>query len=1740
MSNRLNAVIKSQRPAALCFGLLFLLLASCLFSCASPPAPEEERPFQERPSWTYPSVSALSRVYADDFSLSLDGSITLTTPYVPHGVTKAYLEHCMVVTPPAPYTVEDIGKGSFRIYFEDGQTLPHTRIDLPSLIKGEGFSARILPHLDLRLHTEQGYGGVSTTAPIAIEYSEEMLVIGDLRKQITVEPAFPHTLSQEGNRFLLTPTEALPYQATYTVTVSQSLSSVSGSKLDKDTVFQFTTEGPGYSLRVPSPLRTTYPTGEEPIALSLYLESKLKTGCNAEISVMEIQTAEDGRDAFTQYKDYISHASDASDRESYSSEMLAEITTEEVYLPAQLLEKYSRQASLTPGSNACDLPNPGQGYYIIRITLQSEGGSISYYQPLQVTSTDVYLQSNNGETLIWLNDTESGESLAGASLVLSRADVEQSLARVTTHSDGTALLTGFVPPAWEYVGSKDLDPYNTPASTRMTYRMTSIPGLTEEMTLAEADLRNHLPTVFTIYDAQGVPVYTDTTTSLRDGNLRNRYYGCFYVDRALYRPSDTIEFWGFVKPYAYNPFPAPTSVTVRFDPDGNDRRISVPVQPDGTYHGSIRFDKMLSASYEVRAEYQMSSMEQEQRAADYESMGMFYGESGVTMRFLDSTWIEVKDFQTPAYTVSTENDREVYQWGEDVTVHITPTFYDGTPLPDFPVEFSLLNPSTGNLEQIQSLRTDGKGQLTYTFRAGELMDVDRTSWMPRTGYYYVKLTEGGENVTVRGSYTFLPTDTALRAYLQIEGDSSATLELYANRLNVDALRTQEAVNELSSLSYNYGTAGEAEKKLAKYLGAPVNLDATLRLDYGYCKPYDGTYDENHYDYVSKQKNLPVSIQNGKASVANLVDFPRRPNTYLHISLDVEYTQGEKTFVITDYAYNSAGRYSDSTPTAPDGYSFNTYINGAEQPAQQWGSYFKGSYLQAEVGDSLRFALCKDGKEIPTGNGRILYTLAQDRIIERGTARDGFSLQMEQPYANSLSVVAAYFDGRQARPIATCQITLGRENLALSIETETGKESYMPGSQATIKATVTDKDGKPVSASLCFSIVDEAVFALGEQYFDILSELYGEMYFNNQYYYRYASSLGDVDPFNYGNNTDGGKGESDNLIAYDVFRKNFKDTAYFCPATSGADGIASITFTLPDNVTSWRVTTLAVGKNLSGGQAKSNLITTMPFFVKPVISTRYLDGDDFAMVLSGHGTAVEADSAISYTVHVEGDGIDETRTASGGRSEFVQFNFGKLPQGEYTVTSTGQLGQMRDTVQLRAAVIRSNLELIVSKEIDLQKPLDIQAMRYPVTITVFNKTQQAYYKSLNSLLTHYCNRLDQRMSRYSAKHALLKTASAEELPMHLQAVDDLFKYQNADGGIAWYPGGDSEPLLTARAYLAAPEQFNSYYVKQYLLSITEDSAFTPEEQAAAWAAIAAIEPARTSDIHTLLEKLPACTLQEKLYFGVGLAYGGDLGGARAIYEQYVVPNLDRGGGLARMKLDTGKNSAYDSDRATATAWLIANKINKEDADGYSLYFAQRGWRINSLFECMAYVGGYRSPKPSVPSFTYTAGGRTQTLNLALGGQKSIVLQESDMEGLAFPDAPDSLAGIAYYVGDPGDAALEPSDKMWISKQVTPLENNRFETVLTVRFDEQAPYGYYNISDWIPSNARLHSVKRNDGKDVPWIHHEQEGQKMYFSFYRYEDGAPTFTITYYTQRVFESDAVSDHAYLICANSGELAQS
>ena len=1671
---------RKKGPSPLLIAVIGLLLVlACLFGwfysrqqAVNAPVGSQESSQPYEPGGE-PSEEAWWSLGVDDFTLPLEGTVRLTTDIsdTNGGFSVEYLEKTVTLDPAAPFTVEQVSPREFLLRIEGGQTLPHTRLAIQSPIYTDrSYEVNIQARFNSRLSEQVELDGQPIDQVIEVEFSDllpETLPDGAVELLLDDgETAVPFTSEVDGNRLLLKPEEMLDYATEYRIWIYPLFTTQNGFAPEEEQVLYLRTENRDFTLTMTNQQVHTVRPGEK-IQLDYQLDTKAGNGREVKVELFSLPS-------FTDYYALL---------QNYAHPDISGLE--------RIGEPMVRQ--MEEGGNQLDLPAPTSGYALVRTSVvdTKTQEEVASYKPIQVATQSLYIQAAKGQMLLWLNDSATGGPLSGYTVEFAK-DGSQ-LAQAVTDSEGVALVN-----------------YEVPSYTSESYGKGG-PVLEDA--------------VFQVRDPAGNPVYADSTISLQPVDSydlpQERYYSFFYIDRALYRPTDTISFWGYVQAYRNNREPMPSNILVTLDPGGLNQQVQVPLRQDGTFQGELTLDQLASGGYSVQAEMVV---------APYQDP---YREEMQNTRVIQSRWIDVKEFTTPAYTISSSVDQPLYNYGEEVQITITPTFFDGTPLPNYPLELRQFDPYLGTFTETVELTTDASGVAHYTLKAGEIIQAQEFSWIPKKGYFYVQIAHDGENIVHQGSYNYLPGSVMIRPTLELTSEGEAQLTVLANRLTKENITSESQIEDLVGGYYSYlGTGWEKYEVLC---GEPVDMDLSLKLEVSYVEPVDESY-QNDTSYRT------LKISNGKGTIAGLTDHLEfLPDFNVSVYARISYYENNNTILETVNANSGRTESYEAQyrEQMQQGYYFNVYRNGEQDPVQGYESYYARNYLEADVGDSLRFELWRDGERVTQRGGRMLYTLVQDELIQRGWAGNDFTLVHRQPYANNVMVVAAYFDGQEVWPVKSCYVRTNQESMELSLEVTSDKDSYRPGDQVTLNILVKDQDGNPVASRLCVSVVDEAIFALQEQYFDVINELYGEMSFSNNYIFKYATTTGDVNPYNpFG---DGGKGSGGEMAAYDSFRENFKDTAWFSSATSGADGRAQVQFTLPDNITSWRVTTLAVGENLYGGSSKDHVITTLPFFVKPVLSAKYISGDEISMLLQGHGTQLSAGDSISYQVHLQGDGVDQTFEGTGEAYQSIPFSFGQLAEGEYTVTATGRFGDYQDTVQLPLSVVHSNLELVVSQPLDLNQPLDLSVMRYPVTLTLYDEEYAPYYQTVNHLLVHYGARSDHALARYVAKQALGQHCEPSELPQHLQTTQETFaQYQNSDGGIGAGVGWGSDLEFTTWMLLAAPDQFNLNRAASYLNGITQSTDYTPLEQAIAHAGLAAADPTYGETVKALLTaQAPAPTLEESLYYLLGLAAAGDPD-ATALYEQVVGPYKEPHQEELSLNYSTAptqEKKERENERLTGLAWACASKLGlTEDADAYARHFALDTWYGDHLFPAVLYVQQAEKPQSNLPDFRYTAGGQTQSVSLRAAGSKTLVFTRSQMEDLAFHDVPEGVAAIAYYIGEPSEAGLEPSDSLSITKTFTQLDTGRYQVALDVVLDEEASYGYYSISDWIPSNMRLYSITETPGLTVQ---NRQENQNLYFSFH-WDSYVPNrFQIVYTLQRTFDTSAVVDSAYLLCADTGENAQ-
>jgi len=191
------------------------------------------------------------------------------------------------------------------------------------------------------------------------------------------------------------------------------------------------------------------------------------------------------------------------------------------------------------------------------------------------------------------------------------------------------------------------------------------------------------------------------------------------------------------------------------------------------------------------------------------------------------------------------------------------------------------------------------------------------------------------------------------------------------------------------------------------------------------------------------------------------------------------------------------------------------------------------------------------------------------------------------------------------------VRLEVEHLQVAISPEVKELKAQPGAEVTLDFTVLNKHGQGVLAEMAVAVVDEAVLALTafktptlEQLtrFDgplgvFTGELRTLLQHQTPYYLAHNEPL------------TGGAGLNAEMMA--KLRRRFEPVAYFNPSLrTAADGRARVTFTLPDNMTSYRVYAVTADHGSGFASPERSMVVSKDFYLEPGLPSFFIQGDHF--------------------------------------------------------------------------------------------------------------------------------------------------------------------------------------------------------------------------------------------------------------------------------------------------------------------------------------------------------------------------------------------------------------------------------------------------------------------------------------------------------------------------------------------------
>ncbi len=446
----------------------------------------------------------------------------------------------------------------------------------------------------------------------------------------------------------------------------------------------------------------------------------------------------------------------------------------------------------------------------------------------------------------------------------------------------------------------------------------------------------------------------------------------------------------------------------------------------------------------------------------------------------------------------------------------------------------------------------------------------------------------------------------------------------------------------------------------------------------------------------------------------------------------------------------------------------------------------------------------------TVEGRDVY---EKRVVRMNGNVMPVKMLIKEEYAPNCFITATMQRGR-ALFTGTAGVTLPDADTRIMISIAPAKEKYMPGEKATVRLKVDDENGRPLRADLSLGVVDEAIYSIRRDHTPKMLDFFYAKISNwvlTNYSYPITMLAGAA---------------KDGKVKV---REKFEDTAFWkANIRTGDDGRAEVSFDLPDNLTTWRLT--ARGHDPAGrvGERTAELLVTQDLIARLGKPRFMVEGDtvglvgivnsnttrglpDVATELKADGSTVRPDESVRislpafgsarayYTIKAPegGDRIKLlfTATSDAAARDALALTIPIQSRGvPYSLYGAGDMAENR-TVALKPPPQADDFDFVPSEMVISLNPGPITRLvkaskylaEYPYGCVEQNISRFLPLLTLKTLLAK------------KGMDGLLSGLKVEELTA--TGLENVQRSQNDDGSWGWWSGDRGNEFLTCYALYA---------------------------------------------------------------------------------------------------------------------------------------------------------------------------------------------------------------------------------------------------------------------------------------------------------------------------------------------------
>lgn len=985
-------------------------------------------------------------------------------------------------------------------------------------------------------------------------------------------------------------------------------------------------------------------------------------------------------------------------------------------------------------------------------------------------------------------------------------------------------------------------------------------------------------------------------------------------------------------------------------------------------------------------------------------------------------------YDKPTYSINIEPANIGVIGDQPVTHKIQAKLFDGTPVANQELTLDYSYPITTN--------ESGESTITKTYGSPGQETV-----MDDTLVIYPAQEEQGE-ISASGRVRVFPSSQLIKLDSKTKAEK-ATIDGTLYTLDLEAFNK----GQVAYYDLPYG------EKVKNY---PLKAKITRNW---YTKEEAGT----RYDYLQK-KNIPeynyvphdetVTEQditsNGQGEFS--IDFNMVKDSYYNVAVSAQDQNGLKVSESTYVYYYGAG----------SGYNYggnNNYLHlGIEDKEKEIPEF--------NVGDKVKVGFYKDAEKIPSSNVKQFLYLEAREGIKKATASSAsdYEFTFGQEHIPNVVLQGVWFDGRSYWitdydwGFGSPSISFKEKEKELSIEVKTDKESYCPGEEVNLGVEVKDKNGKGTASTVNLNLVDEAIYAIQNEEVDFNKSFYQDA--GSGIYLSYATHRY---PMPQGGAERGGGGS---------VRKNFKDRALFKTIETDKKGLAEVKFTLPDNLTSWRITAHALGNDQYAGSAISALKVTKPFMVDAIMSDHYLVDDQPYVEIRTFGSSLAKKALVELTIS-SGALPQEPISMNTVAYETVDVKLPALSLGQQELKIEAKSSGQEDSIIRSFTVNQSYLVAPVTQRDKVTAGWTPQVdTNEPIEVIFTDKHIGQYYPVLADLVYTYGDRLDQKIAR-SVSASLLNKYFAED-----NQVETIERgiYQNQEGGaVMLFPYSDQDLLLSAHtAASALASQFNEEQLKKYFESILNDSSQTTLRHSQGLYGLAALRQPVLYEISQVLAS-DKITDTDRLYMALARTVLGDQEGSRQVFEAL----MDKYGKSQDQYLYLTLGETRDEQiENTMLAAQIAAEL--EDKRAESLFNYAQDNRVNETSVLLPQVNFLARRLESLPkdkvTIKYRHLGEEKTQELSEGKTEKVILTPKTKSDFKVLDVQGEVWAAVTYQRPLSAQEINLDSRVSLSRQYETLDiadGALVQVTLTPKISQDAPDGSYQVTDFVPAGFRVAS-------------------------------------------------------------------